>query len=379
MSERELWIACMEYIRNGGDPHGFQQFWGKVELLKLYPYLLSWEIYNFLKYGYEGLYICKNCGEQITKLHETEFCSFKCKGEYKTNEYKSDLRSLWNYAKKLCCEHKERGNLKNTHRECNPLSILSELYGIEPRHIFKYLVTGVDHHDKKPVQKPYEYKSWEDIMGVERAKERRDKMRTRQTGKKHPKEWNEAKKAWYRNEDNMNRFKEIIKYTSNSPESHVKQREGILRAIESGRYTPKVNGRQRGKGVIFEGIHFRSRYEVIYYAYNKYISNNEIQFEKIRIPYFDEKQNKNRVYITDFYNKTTNEIIEIKPCCHIATELKYKLIGVANYMKNNNIKYKVITEKTLKNYFNELLQLDNICSDITFQEIITRYRSWIEK
>lgn len=380
MSERDLWIACIEYIRNGGDQHGFQQFWGKVELLKLYPYLLSWEVYNFLKYGYEGLYICKNCGEQITKLHEKDFCSLKCKGEYKTNEYKADLHLLWNDAKKLCCENKDRRTLKNTNREYNPLSILSKLYDIEPRYIFKYLTTGIDHYDKKPKHKPYEYKSWEDIMGIEKASERKSKMIERQTGKKHSKEWIDNQKAWYRNEDNMNKFKEIIKYTSNSQESHTKQSKRMKKIIQDGYFTPSANGgRRKSRGYYFENLHFRSRFEIIYYAYSKYISSHIIQFENIRIPYFDTKLNKERIYITDFYNKTTNEIIEIKPQSCIIPELKDKLVGVSKYIKSNNIKYKVVTEKTLKSYLKSLMELEFIQSNETFKDIAKVYKRWIEE
>ena len=107
------------------------------------------------------------------------------------------------------------------------------------------MTTGIDHYDKKPKHKPYEYKSWEDIMGVEKASERKSKMIERQTGKKHSKEWIDNQKAWYRDEDNMNKFKEIIKYTSNSQESHTKQSKQMKKIIQDGYFTPSANGGRR--------------------------------------------------------------------------------------------------------------------------------------
>ena len=89
--------------------------------------------------------------------------------------------------------------------------------------------------------------------------------------------------------------------------------------------------------------------------------------------------NKERIYITDFYNKTTNEIIEIKPQSCIIPELKDKLVGVSKYIKSNNIKYKVVTEKTLKSYLKSLMELEFIQSNETFKDIAKVYKRWIEE
>lgn len=378
MVERDIWNACRDFICRGGSQAGFQRWWGKYELHKIYPYLLSWEIYAFLKYGYEGLHICKNCGEQITKLHETEFCSKRCRGEYLTKQYAENPKLLWSDAKKLCCEHKERGTLKNVIREANPLTIISNLYAIEPRHIFEYLISGIDPHDIKPVQKPYVYKSWEELMGFEKAQERKAKMIARQTGGKHSEEWVENMRAWYRNEENMEKFKRVAPQYNYSPEIRDKQSATMKTKILNGEFTPQSNyNRYRSKGVLFDGIHFRSRYEVIFYAYHKYISGNSIEFERVRIPYYDHKSCKNRVYITDFYNSTLNEIVEIKPQSCLIKELKDKLVGVACYLKENDVRYKVLTEKNLQAYLKQLINLPELQNDKTFQSIFKVYKSWI--
>lgn len=69
-------------------------------------------------------------------------------------------------------------------------------------------------------------------------------------------------------------------------------------------------------------INVRSLWEAIYY-----LNNPTFEYETIRIPYFDSILQKERIYITDFYDSKTNTIFEIKPKKYHYT-LKDKIDGV---------------------------------------------------
>lgn len=157
-------------------------------------------------------------------------------------------------------------------------------------------------------------------------------------------------------------------------EANNKTSNTLKNKILRGEYTPKSENYR-----IFRMIQFkyneeirsvRSLWELIYW-----MQNPELQYEKIRLTYFDEKLNKNRVYITDFYDDKTNTIIEIKPKKYQDT-LKNKKESVlsAGYT------YIILDEDYFKNISPDGV-LDNIQENVlNFDVIETRLKrlKWLK-
>lgn len=126
-------------------------------------------------------------------------------------------------------------------------------------------------------------------------------------------------------------------------ELHNKQSIIMKDKIRNG-YTPKSSNYRGHKDIIIKInnkiVSVRSLWEVIFWIFNP-----ELEYEKIRIKYFDNKLNKNRIYITDFYEVNSNTIYEVKPSSY-HYQLKDKIIGV----NNTNYKFQIIDESYFKDY-----------------------------
>lgn len=92
----------------------------------------------------------------------------------------------------------------------------------------------------------------------------------------------------------------------------IKLSETMKKKILVGEFTPKSENYK-----LFGMIEFkykntirkvRSLWELIYW-----LENEHLEYEKIRLPYYDSIEKRNRIYITDFYDSISNTIIEIKP------------------------------------------------------------------
>lgn len=113
----------------------------------------------------------------------------------------------------------------------------------------------------------------------------------------------------------------------------------------------------------------RSLWELIFWLQNK-----DLQYEKVRIEYYDSEKNTNRIYITDFYDIKQNKIIEIKPS-------KYQNLNFLDKKKaviDNGYQFEVVDE----NYFNtcktpELLEQIYNCV-INIDKIESRLK-WLKK
>lgn len=88
-----------------------------------------------------------------------------------------------------------------------------------------------------------------------------------------------------------------------------------------------------------------------------------MEYERIRIPYFDSELQKTRNYIVDFYEPLTRTIFEIKPE-GFEKELrnKEKFTAALEFSRKNNINFKIINEKFFKMYYNNdiLEKISNI-------------------
>jgi hypothetical protein len=88
----------------------------------------------------------------------------------------------------------------------------------------------------------------------------------------------------------------------------------------------------------------RSLWELLFW-----IENENLEYEKIRIEYFDTLTNKNRIYITDFYDSKNNEIIEIKPKKYQDIRFRDKKIAC----EKKGYRFKTLDEKYFSKYKND--------------------------
>ena len=86
-----------------------------------------------------------------------------------------------------------------------------------------------------------------------------------------------------------------------------KQSETMKLKIKNGEFTPCVTNSWCHSRIEIHNIPFRSCWEAAFY-----ILNSNLEYEKIRIPYIDDKKIK-KIYITDFVNYNDKTIYEIKP------------------------------------------------------------------
>lgn len=94
--------------------------------------------------------------------------------------------------------------------------------------------------------------------------------------------------------------------TTMSVESKNKKSKIMKQKILDGTFTPNSNNRNTHWNSYFKDKKFRSSWEAIYYSLHP-----EVLYESLRIPYT--YNNKEYVYIVDFVNHSSKEVIEIKP------------------------------------------------------------------
>lgn len=404
-TDKELILDMCNYIKSGGTESGLAKKPSKYEFIKRYPYIHNFELYHYLVEGYysNDVKYCKHCKELIERRNGGNnfgFCSPKCLNEYYHEAIEQD-RDLWKEAKFLCCNSRTFYKLSNQIKaENNVVYALSMKYDIPSTEIYKFLKDGIDNENTCPVcgnimDEGRTYcsaecsnkisserfkrlsienagKSWEDIMGEEKADKRRKALIERQTGKHHSKEWVEHQKEWYKNPENKEKFLKIHQEKCNTPEARQHQSEAMKRKILQKEFTPKYKNIFTYKKNIYQNIALRSKYELIFYLYYTKIKNITPEYESLRILYKG-KDNKEHVYITDFVINDT--IFEIKPEKFIK-KLKYKLPYIEEYAKKNNKKFQIITEKHLKVYINELYH--NGIFDDELKTILKPYKTWIK-
>lgn len=125
----------------------------------------------------------------------------------------------------------------------------------------------------------------------------------------------------------------------------------ITKKILDGEFTPNItNSWSNSKtSVIINGeLKFvRSSWEAYFY-----ILNPDLSYELIRIPYFDEKTNKARNYITDFCDFNNKIIYEIKPKTKIKDNLK-KIEEAKKWCLLNSYSYVIITQDWIIERYNK--------------------------
>lgn len=142
--------------------------------------------------------------------------------------------------------------------------------------------------------------------------------------------------------------------------TNLKISKTIKLSILEGRHTPVTNNYKMFGTLNFnindKLINFRSLWEIVYYFLNL---DSNFSYEKLRINYYDNVSKTNRVYITDFYDKFSNTIIEIKP-----KKYQYTLNnGKISAAISSGYNFCVIDEEYFKNIL-PTINIQQLISDI---------------
>lgn len=129
-----------------------------------------------------------------------------------------------------------------------------------------------------------------------------------------------------------------------SEESNKKQSETMKRKIMNNEFTPCVTNswaNSRTK-VTVDGTEykFRSTWEALFW-----IKNQELEYECLRIPYYDSQLEKRRVYLVDFVDNLNNVVYEVKPKSNLDNQnVKDKTSSLVDWCRENDYRFEVVTE-----------------------------------
>lgn len=144
--------------------------------------------------------------------------------------------------------------------------------------------------------------------------------------------------------------------------------------ILNGKFTPKSENYKTFGMIEFQHNDtvrkVRSLWELLFW-----IENENLEYEKIRVEYFDSLENRNRVYITDFYDSEKNEIIEIKPTKFQDVKFEDK----KRACEEKGYSFRVLNEKYFSKFKNDSKMI-SILEDkvINFEKIKSRIK-WLEE
>ena len=159
---------------------------------------------------------------------------------------------------------------------------------------------------------------------------------------------------------------ELNPYHSMSEEAKIKMAEKVSTsmklAIKEGRFTPKTENRlyRTTSKLIYNNKSYRSSWELGFQ-----LLYPEFNHEKFRLEYFLETENTNKIYIVDFINYDTKEVVEVKPLNLFNQDKNIiKEKALIEWCKLNGYTYKRFTDIDMSINKNKLLNLvDNLESD----------------
>lgn len=145
------------------------------------------------------------------------------------------------------------------------------------------------------------------------------------------------------------------KLYNKSEEVYVSNSKKLKDKIKNGEFTPCVTNSWANSKIFLKifNMNFRSSWEAYFYIYMRK-NNNELEYEKIRIPYFDSEMNKNRNYITDFQDFKNKIIYEIKPDTNLDSQnTKDKEYFAKLWCSENGYTFKYISDGWFKSNYDE--------------------------
>lgn len=131
--------------------------------------------------------------------------------------------------------------------------------------------------------------------------------------------------------------------TKISDENKLKSSLRVKEAIKNGTWTPHPHNSMTSKNIVFNGVKFRSSWEVCFYHLNP-----KTEYETIRIPYITPEK-INRIYIVDFIDREKRVLYEIKPKSKLG-DMNIKLPFVLSWCKDNGFGFEMITEDYFKSH-----------------------------
>lgn len=142
-----------------------------------------------------------------------------------------------------------------------------------------------------------------------------------------------------------------------------KSSNSMKELIGTGQFTPEITNSWCKSMCIIDDKKFRSTWEAFFYL--KMNASRHLEYEKIRIPYFDNEQNKTRTYITDFVDFENKILYEIKPGSLIDCDnVKQKEKFAENWCLENGFEYMFITDGWFYENYDEYL----ICQSVQDEE-----------
>jgi hypothetical protein len=167
-------------------------------------------------------------------------------------------------------------------------------------------------------------------------------------------------RSWYKPSENTKEKISISNKKTWTPEKIKERTERFIRdgiyekssnsikaRILAGEYTPKTMNRLTHKRLssdITKIKTYRSNWELKYHE-----KNVNLKYEYLRIPYIYD--NKQSVYIVDFWDDINRIAIEIKPeSMKDSPKNLAKINALEEWCENNNATYKIITEKDFTFY-----------------------------
>jgi hypothetical protein len=149
----------------------------------------------------------------------------------------------------------------------------------------------------------------------------------------------------------MKAFNQTEQGISNLQKSRINNSRIMREKIASGEFIPNItNSWTHWSSIVRDNDgnlkKFRSSWEACFW-----LSNPDLLYEYVRIPYYDSKGVK-RTYIADFFCASTNTLFELKPVAHYKLQ-ELKLNQIIDYCKLNSIQFIWINENNLLSYIIE--------------------------
>ena len=105
-----------------------------------------------------------------------------------------------------------------------------------------------------------------------------------------------------------------------------------------------------------------------------------IEYEKLRLLYYDTEVNKMRTYITDFIDEENKILYEIKPFCDtISINTINKEKAALKWCKENNYEYIFITEEWFDENYNKDILEDHLIGKEYKEKLIKNLKQFERK
>lgn len=139
--------------------------------------------------------------------------------------------------------------------------------------------------------------------------------------------------------------------------------------ILDGEFTPNIHNSRTHWQAEYSGKKYRSSWEALFASLQFFAGFEELEYEKIRIPYTD-KNGKDRVYIVDFVGEDSEKqkyIIEVKPSIHRKNSLEKEMEAI-RWGNRNGYKFIIVDEDYISSLW-YAINLDNF-DDNTQKKIL---------